>query len=214
MVDPDRLTYLIRETLFRMWDPIGINDNEKLRDEYDAYIPAIFQMLKHGDDEYRIAEHLSQLRVNAMGLSLDGLDHDRIVAQRLIQSLQFAKPGIEPPSTMRELMQLYSSGDRDFSGCEIDDSPDNDIQSQCLDGAIFDNACLSGLFVGTSFRGCSFRGANIKGSDFSNADLRGADLRGALIDGSTFKGARTDGALFEGSSSHSYKLSKGEIPDW
>jgi hypothetical protein len=81
----DRLYHAVREVLFREWDPIGVNDNPLLADEYDSYAPTICRLLEAGADERRLAAHLQQLRTNAMGLS-DGAEqqeHDRRVARHL-----------------------------------------------------------------------------------------------------------------------------------
>ena len=59
----------VREILFREWDPIGVNDNEACRNEYDSYAPTICQRLLEGADEALIAAHLSLLQSDSMGMS-------------------------------------------------------------------------------------------------------------------------------------------------
>lgn len=59
----------VKEVLFREWDPIGVNDNEQCRNEYDSYAGTICQWLQEGVDEYTLAAHLSQLQRVNMGLS-------------------------------------------------------------------------------------------------------------------------------------------------
>jgi hypothetical protein len=44
----ERLKYVVQDILFREWDPIGVNDNEFIIDEYDSYVPKIAQMLDGG----------------------------------------------------------------------------------------------------------------------------------------------------------------------
>jgi hypothetical protein len=81
----DRLSQAIREILFREWDPIGVNENPLVADEYDSYVPAMSRMLEAGADEAKLTAHLRRLRMNTMGLP-DGesqQEHDRDIAQRL-----------------------------------------------------------------------------------------------------------------------------------
>ena len=79
---PKRLAEAVSEVLFREWDPIGVNDNEECRDEYDSYVPGVCRPLLQGADEYRIAAHLEQVaRVN-IGLT-PKTEHHRKVARRL-----------------------------------------------------------------------------------------------------------------------------------
>jgi hypothetical protein len=75
----------VKEILFREWDPIGINSNPACSDEYDSYVNTIVRFLQAGADEYKIAEHLRNLRRVSMGLSLADEDRDRQIARRLIK---------------------------------------------------------------------------------------------------------------------------------
>jgi hypothetical protein len=73
-----------REILFREWDPIGINSNPARNDEYDSYANTIVRLLQAGSDEYKITEHLHNLRRVSMGLSSKNEERDRQIARRLI----------------------------------------------------------------------------------------------------------------------------------
>ncbi len=73
----------VRELLFKRWDPIGINDEPLVRNEYDSYAPQIWRMLRDGADETKIAHHQRKLRTNSMGLAADD-EHDRLIARELI----------------------------------------------------------------------------------------------------------------------------------
>jgi hypothetical protein len=78
-----RLYQAVREVLFREWDPIGVNHNPLLADEYDSYAPSICRMLEAGADEINLADSLRELQMNSMGLSTCDEDHNRRIAKRL-----------------------------------------------------------------------------------------------------------------------------------
>lgn len=85
-----RLYQQICEVLFRDWDPIGINANTLVADEYDSHAPAIYHLLTAGADQTKIAAHLRRLRTIAMGLSDSNemRENDVRVAQRLRELVQ------------------------------------------------------------------------------------------------------------------------------
>lgn len=74
----------VKEILFREWDPIGINSNSAC-DEYDSYVNTIILLLQAGADEFKMTEHLSNLRRVSMGLSSTNYERDRHIARRLIK---------------------------------------------------------------------------------------------------------------------------------
>jgi hypothetical protein len=74
----------VKEILWREWDPIGINSNPACHDEYDSYVNTIARLLQAEVDEYKMTEHLSNLRRVSMGLSSADEERDRLVARRLI----------------------------------------------------------------------------------------------------------------------------------
>lgn len=86
----DRLLRLVKEILFREWDPIRINSNPECRDEYDSYAPTLCRMLTDGVDQFRLAAHLSQLQRVSMGLSKIDEELNNRVARRLLSL--FEKP--------------------------------------------------------------------------------------------------------------------------
>lgn len=57
----------IDDILWYDWDPIGINDIAP-RDEYQSYTPQIFNLLKTGRNRETIAELLSKIETDNMGL--------------------------------------------------------------------------------------------------------------------------------------------------
>jgi hypothetical protein len=79
-----RLLPLVKEILFREWDPIGVNDNEKCRDEYDNYATSVIQLLLAGDDEHKLTMRLSHYQRINMGMSVVDEERDRAVAKRLL----------------------------------------------------------------------------------------------------------------------------------
>ena len=56
----------IRMILLVEWDPIGIFGEPKTEDEYDRYIPAIYQLLRQGTSQEQLVEHLSQVQREKM----------------------------------------------------------------------------------------------------------------------------------------------------
>lgn len=50
-------TEAIREVLFTVWDPIGVK-GASLRDEYDAYIGGIDELLKSGKGDGPLRQYL------------------------------------------------------------------------------------------------------------------------------------------------------------
>ena len=65
----NELQQMVRECLWRDWDPIGVNVLSEAKDEYDAYAPTIAAMLLDGADAYKVLEHLKRLETDSMGLS-------------------------------------------------------------------------------------------------------------------------------------------------
>lgn len=84
MPEPNQLLLAVCEMLFREWDPIGVNGNELCRDEYDSYAPTICRLLREGADEYKLANHLSQLQRVSMGISIIDEELHRRAARRLL----------------------------------------------------------------------------------------------------------------------------------
>lgn len=87
MAKEDHLLVAVRALLFERWDPIGINDDPVVRDEYDSYAPQICRDLRAGADKHKVASHLRKLQINSMGLEADD-DHDRSIAEELIALLE------------------------------------------------------------------------------------------------------------------------------
>ena len=88
-----KLPPFVSDILFREWDPIGVNDNERCRDEYDGYVPSVVQWLLSGADEYKLASLLSEIQRVRMGMSVIDEELHRRVARRLLGLLTDAEPG-------------------------------------------------------------------------------------------------------------------------
>lgn len=92
MTKASRLLPVVREILFREWDPIGVNDNESCRDEYDSYAPNVVELLLSGADEYKLASRLSEFQRVSMGMSVIDEELHRRVACRLLALTIEAEP--------------------------------------------------------------------------------------------------------------------------
>lgn len=58
----------VDEVLHYIWDPIGVRGVPQARDEYDSYLPKIFQLVRDETPANIIAQHLTEIVVNRMGL--------------------------------------------------------------------------------------------------------------------------------------------------
>jgi len=54
--------------LFREWDPIGVSTLDGSPDEYRAYLPQFWQLLRSGAPETEIADYLTEIERERMGL--------------------------------------------------------------------------------------------------------------------------------------------------
>lgn len=60
----------IDEILWRLWDPIGVNDAPEARDEYSAYAAGVLDLLRRGADDEEVVRHLRSIESERMGLPL------------------------------------------------------------------------------------------------------------------------------------------------
>ena len=63
------LTAMVRVSLWRDWDPIGINNISDADDEYDSYVGSVCSLLLSGADSATIRQHLSKIETDYIGLS-------------------------------------------------------------------------------------------------------------------------------------------------
>ena len=83
MTKSARLLRAVKEILFREWDPIGVNECEECRNEYDCYAVSIHKLLRAGADEFKLTAHLGRYQRENMGITRIDVDRDRRVAQQL-----------------------------------------------------------------------------------------------------------------------------------
>ena len=58
----------VKEILWELWDPIGVNDGEnEWNDEYDSYAPHIFRLAIEGKSAESIAQSLGLSVTDNMG---------------------------------------------------------------------------------------------------------------------------------------------------
>ncbi len=72
----------INSILLKDWDPIGINDIPEAQDEYDAYIPPIYELLASEKSEHEIFNYLWWVEIEHMGLS-GNRQQTQIIAKKL-----------------------------------------------------------------------------------------------------------------------------------
>lgn len=59
----------IGEVLHYIWDPIGISEFSAARDEYDMYVPQVFDLLLNGAKADEIADLLNRIEEEQIGLT-------------------------------------------------------------------------------------------------------------------------------------------------
>ena len=73
----------IDEILFYKWDPIGISDSDWSRDEYQSYLPKVFQLALDNSDPSLIAKYLTWVATERMGLN-EASNHDMKIAELVL----------------------------------------------------------------------------------------------------------------------------------
>ena len=58
----------IDEVLHYRWDPIGVAGVPQARDEYESYVPQVFQLLKETVDGSDVADYLNWLSTEHIGM--------------------------------------------------------------------------------------------------------------------------------------------------
>ena len=80
----------IDEVLFYKWDPIGISEGNWARDEYQSYLPQVFKLALENEKPEPIANYLSVVTTESMGLS-EEKSHDLKIAKLILE----IKEGLE-----------------------------------------------------------------------------------------------------------------------
>lgn len=78
----------IDKILWEDWDPIGVNDIEEARDEYQSYTPHIFSLVIQGADKVKIKKHLSQLEKNDMGFGSSNNENIEKVVDKILNLIK------------------------------------------------------------------------------------------------------------------------------
>ena len=74
----------IDEVLFYKWDPIGISDGNWARDEYQSYLPQVFKLTLANNNPEPIANYLTVITTENMGLS-EEKQHDIKIAKLILE---------------------------------------------------------------------------------------------------------------------------------
>jgi hypothetical protein len=69
----------IDEVLHYIWDPIGVAGEPFARDEYKAYVPKVFSMIKANEESKLILGYLAGISNDNMGLRANIEKCDRVV---------------------------------------------------------------------------------------------------------------------------------------
>jgi hypothetical protein len=75
---------LIRQVLLRDWNPIGVNNDPELADEYDSYIAPVYRILVGGRSEDDLIELLYRAERDQIGMACESPEQLRPVAQKLL----------------------------------------------------------------------------------------------------------------------------------
>lgn len=58
----------VDEILFYLWDPIGVYDIPMARDEYQSYLPQVFNLLLNDCKEHEVSAYLIKVETGSMGM--------------------------------------------------------------------------------------------------------------------------------------------------
>jgi len=68
--DVSLMTKAVRQILWDVWDPIGVNKSPGAFGEYDSYAPKVVSLLAGGCSPRELETHLSKLETTSMGLPM------------------------------------------------------------------------------------------------------------------------------------------------
>lgn len=74
----------IRNVLFTEWDPLSLED-ERLSDEYDAYIAPVYRILVTSRDREQLIDTLIRIERDELGIAFSDSDKLRSVADSLLE---------------------------------------------------------------------------------------------------------------------------------
>jgi len=78
----------LKALLWEEWDPIGLNDTDCPRDEYDSYALRLYSMLKSNASRDEVLNYLVWVRTEYIGIGQKGgpaVEADWIVADKAMQ---------------------------------------------------------------------------------------------------------------------------------
>jgi hypothetical protein len=76
----------VKAILISSWDPLGVLAEPSVQDEYDSFVPAIFELLKKGVTSEVLSAYLQRIESDDFGLAPDRAK-TQIVADMLIKNL-------------------------------------------------------------------------------------------------------------------------------
>lgn len=80
-----KLYKIVDQILFEEWDPISVNNDIELRDEYRDYVPSIVSLIMKGEGALKISSRLVEITVDSMGYCLIPSDSYLKVAKKIIK---------------------------------------------------------------------------------------------------------------------------------
>ena len=75
---------LIGRVLFKDWDPIGVNTNSNLSDEYNSYIAPVYRILVGNRSEEALIDYLFKTEHETIGCGSKDREMLRPVARKLL----------------------------------------------------------------------------------------------------------------------------------
>jgi len=78
-----RLMAHVSRVLWEVWDPIGVNNDPAVRDEYEGYVGRVASLLLRGASDEELAALLLTIETKWMGGAGSSLEHRLAVAAAL-----------------------------------------------------------------------------------------------------------------------------------
>jgi hypothetical protein len=90
----DKLLAEVRRVLFEEWDPIGVNHDADMEDEYDNYAPRLTEMLLAREPKDSILNELWEIETVSIGLTGNRSATEYFAGQLI----EIAKEVLDPPT--------------------------------------------------------------------------------------------------------------------
>jgi hypothetical protein len=75
---------LIRQVLLRDWNPIGVNNDPELADEYDSYVAPVYRIPMASRSEDDLIDLLYRAERDQIGTACESPEQLRTLAQKLL----------------------------------------------------------------------------------------------------------------------------------